>query len=143
MSDTPDHRFDVTPTAQTHFAWLRTRLSIERTLLSWIRTSIALIGFGFTIVQFFQRLQDLTPEARRTHPTAPRDLGLALIAAGLGCLAVATLQYRWGLRYLWNPDYLSVAGVHAQKHRTPALFAAVILMLIGLAAFVSVFVKFP
>ena len=39
----------------THFAWLRTRMSIERTLMSWLRTATALIGFGFTIFQFLQR----------------------------------------------------------------------------------------
>lgn len=30
----------------------RVRLSLERTLLSWIRTSIALMGFGFLVARF-------------------------------------------------------------------------------------------
>lgn len=47
------HRFEVHPHVETHFSWLRTRLSTERTLMSWVRTATALIGFGFTIVQFF------------------------------------------------------------------------------------------
>ena len=38
---------------RSHFAWLRTRASVERTLMSWIRTAVSLIGFGFAIVQFF------------------------------------------------------------------------------------------
>ena len=46
-------RFEVRATADTHFGWIRTRLSIERTMMSWIRTATALIGFGFAIVQFF------------------------------------------------------------------------------------------
>jgi putative membrane protein len=41
----PD-RFQVKATAESHFSWLRTRLSVERTLMSWVRTSVALIGFG-------------------------------------------------------------------------------------------------
>ena len=45
-------------TASDHFSWLRTRLSVERTMMSWVRTATALIGFGFTIVQFFARIQD-------------------------------------------------------------------------------------
>ena len=49
------NRFVVHPNVETHFSWLRTRLSIERTLMSWVRTATALIGFGFTIVQFFER----------------------------------------------------------------------------------------
>jgi putative membrane protein len=136
-------RFDVQLSVGNHFSWFNTRLSVERTFLSWIRTSISLIGFGFTIVQFFQRLQMMEPAAERLHPGAPRDLGLALIASGLGCLVVASLQYRRGLQYLWSPQFRSIAGMDATAQRTPALFAAVVLMIIGIAALVSVFVKFP
>jgi hypothetical protein len=51
--DTIPGRFEVKATASDHFSWLRTRLSVERTMMSWVRTATALIGFGFTIVQFF------------------------------------------------------------------------------------------
>ncbi len=138
-----DARFDVPLTVGNHFSWFNTRLAVERTFLAWIRTSISLIGFGFTIVQFFQHLLTLEPPAERLRPGAPRDLGLALIAAGLGCLIVATAQYHRGLRYLWSPQFLSIAGMDARAHRTPAMFAAIVLMIIGIAALVSVFVKFP
>ena len=143
MSDAPNHRFDVQLSVGNHFAWINTRLAIERTFLSWIRTSISLIGFGFTIVQFFQRLQGMVPASQQVHPGAARDLGLALIAAGLGCLVIATAQYHMGLRYMWSHEFSSIAGLEAKRHRTPAFFAAIVLMLIGVAAFASVFVRFP
>ena len=44
------HRFEIKTSAESHFSWIRTRLSVERTLMSWVRTGTALIGFGFTIV---------------------------------------------------------------------------------------------
>jgi putative membrane protein len=44
-------RFEVRVTADSHFGWIRTRLSPERTMMSWLRTATALIGFGFAIVQ--------------------------------------------------------------------------------------------
>jgi len=138
-----NQRFDVALTVGNHFSWFNTRLAAERTFLAWIRTSISLIGFGFTIVQFFQHLQTLEPAATRLRPGAPRDLGLALIASGLGCLVIATLQYRNGLRYLWSPQFRSIAGIDEKEHRSPALFASLVLMCIGIAALVSVFVKFP
>ena len=50
MAEEP--RFIVKPGPETHFSWLRTRMSAERTLMSWVRTAISLIGFGFTIFQF-------------------------------------------------------------------------------------------
>jgi putative membrane protein len=52
-------RFEVRVTADSHFSWIRTRLSLERTMMSWIRTAVSLIGFGFAIVQFFERLQQM------------------------------------------------------------------------------------
>ena len=45
-------RFEVRVTADSHFAWIRTRFSLERTLMAWMRTATALIGFGFAIVQY-------------------------------------------------------------------------------------------
>lgn len=142
MSDAGE-RFDVQPTAGNHFAWLNTRLSVERTYLAWIRTGISLIGFGFTIVQFFQRMQSMGPNPEKMRPGAPRDLGIALIATGIGALVVATVQYRRGLQYLWGPKFHSIAGMDEKPRWTPAMFSAYVLMLIGVAALVSVFVRFP
>jgi inner membrane protein YidH len=136
-------RFDVQPTVGNHFSWFNTRLSVERTYLSWIRTGISLIGFGFTIVQFFQRLQGMSPEHSDKHPGAPRDLGVALIATGIGAVVVASVQYRRGIHYLWSPQFLSIAGIEDRPRWTPAGLSAYVLIFIGLAALVSVFVNFP
>jgi hypothetical protein len=57
QTDATAGRFEVRMTADTHFGWLRTRVSVERTLMSWVRTAVSLIGFGFAIVQFFERMQ--------------------------------------------------------------------------------------
>ena len=74
-------RFEVRTTSDSHFSWVRTRLSLERTMMSWQRTAVALIGFGFAIVQYLEHLQQL-PGARTAYlPEAPRYLGLALIGA--------------------------------------------------------------
>jgi putative membrane protein len=45
-------RFEVKGDVPTHFAWLRTRMSMERTLMSWVRTATALIGFGLRFFSF-------------------------------------------------------------------------------------------
>ena len=52
-------RFEVRVTSDSHFSWMRTRLSLERMRMPWVRTAVALIGFGFAIVQYFNHLQDL------------------------------------------------------------------------------------
>jgi hypothetical protein len=81
-------RFEVRTTSDSHFSWLRTRLSVERTMMSWQRTAVALIGFGFAIVQYFNHLQQI-PGARPAYlPTAPEYLGLALISCGILALVI-------------------------------------------------------
>jgi putative membrane protein len=135
-------RFAVQPDVSTHFAWLRTRMSLESTFMAWIRTSVSLIGFGFTITQFFERLRNMDGlSARPMGVQTPRDLGLALIATGIFCLILASWQYRGQVRYLWSPDFAGIAGVGSRPYRTPVFIAALVLIVIGLAAFLAVFFR--
>jgi putative membrane protein len=135
-------RFEVRVTADSHFAWLRTRASLERTMLSWIRTAVSLIGFGFTIVQFFQRVEDLSGVKPALHPAAPRYLGLALIFCGVVALVVSTWQYHWTIRYLWSGSFAPLAGMTKEGLQTPTVAVAVLLILIGIFAFAAVLMRF-
>src|SRR5690242_15015336 len=47
-------------TTQTHLAWLRSRMTLESTLVAWVRTAASLIAFGFAIVQFFEHYPQST-----------------------------------------------------------------------------------
>jgi putative membrane protein len=135
-------RFEVESNASNHFAWLRTRMALERSFMAGVRTAVSLIGFGFTIVQFFQRLQSAAPAGGPAHPQAPRDLGLALILAGIGCLGVFTWQFRRGIEYLWSTPFRPIAGIGHEPGFTPLYIVAWVVLLIGLIAFASVFVRF-
>jgi putative membrane protein len=134
-------RFEVKRTADSHFAWLRTRLSVERTLMSWMRTSTALIGFGFTIVQFFERIAQMQDVRAALRPEMPRYLGLALIAAGTTALAISVWQYRAVLRYLGSKEFAPVAYLETGPRQTPLLGLAVFLGLTGTVAFLSVLLR--
>ena len=135
-------RFEVRVTADSHFAWLRTRVSIERTLMSWIRTAVSLIGFGFTIVQFFERMQELPGVNAALHPTAPRYLGLALISCGIMALIVSVWQYHWTIRYLWSGSFAPLAGMTKEGLQTPLYAVSFALILIGVFAFSAVLLRF-
>ena len=87
-------RFEVRVTADSHFAWVRTRLALERTIMSWLRTAVALIGFGFAIVQYINHLQQISGARPAYLPTAPEYLGLALILCGIVALVISIWQYR-------------------------------------------------
>jgi inner membrane protein YidH len=134
----PVDRFEVKATASDHFAWLRTRLSVERTMMSWVRTATALIGFGFTIVQFFARIQESPGVAPAYFPHAPRYLGLSLIFCGVMALVISIWEYHWGLRYLWSGNFAAIAGVTPEGKQTPLLAVAAVLAFIGTFAFFAV-----
>ena len=136
-------RFEVKADVPTHFAWLRTRMSAERTAMSWVRTATALIGFGFTIVQFLEHLKTMAGVAAPVRPEAPRYLGLALIGTGIIAALIALWEYRWLVRYLWSRQYKPVAGIDEFPHHTPILGVLIILILIGIFAFGAVFLRFP
>ena len=134
-------RFEVRATAADHFAWVRTRLALERTIMSWLRTSVALIGFGFAIVQYLQHLGQ-APGARAAYlPEAPRYLGLALISCGILALLVSIWQYCWSIRYLWGEPYTPIAGITKEGMQTPVIAVAIVLLLIGLFAFFAVLLR--
>ena len=145
MADAPTApgagRFEVRATAADHFAWVRTRLALERTMMSWVRTAVALIGFGFAIVQYLYHLEQ-APGAREAYlPHSPQYLGLALIACGILALVISIWQYWWTIRYMWSEPYTPLAGVTREGRQTPVIAVAVVLILIGLFAFFAVLLR--
>jgi putative membrane protein len=131
-------RFEVRTTADSHFGWLRTRLSLENTMMSELRTAISLIGFGFAIVQFYERLQQMPGALPAYFPGTSLYLGLALIGCGIATLIIAICQYRWGIRYLWGGSFAAIAGVTEEVWRSPQIAVAILLIVIGLCAFFAV-----
>lgn len=139
MSQTESHdRFAVHATSDSHFSWIRTRFSLERTMMSWMRTAVSLIGFGFTIVQFFERFGDMGGVAPALRPQAPRLFGLALIVAGTAALAISLWQYRRTLRYLWGGSFAQLAGMDDGRHNTPLVAVTLLLLLTGICTFAAV-----
>ena len=74
----------------------RVYLAAERTFLAWVRTSVALMGFGFLIARFafwmreYAELQGLTPRAS-SHPAISPWLGFGMVVVGvLVCVTAAT-----------------------------------------------------
>jgi putative membrane protein len=79
-----EHMDSATGTAQK--ASLSDYLAAERTLLAWIRTGLALMGFGFVVARFGLFLQQLQ-FLERPHATASYGFslwfGTALIGFGI------------------------------------------------------------
>jgi len=67
--------------AESKFALDRTRPAYERTMLSWVKTAIALISFGFSIHKFF-RIPRVGEPGRQAF-VGPHELGTIMIIIGL------------------------------------------------------------
>ncbi|MBW4623847.1 MAG: DUF202 domain-containing protein [Cyanosarcina radialis HA8281-LM2] len=70
----------------------------ERTFLAWLRTSVALIGFGFAIARFGLFLRQLrlaiTHQETPAHPIFnSENLGLSLVIFGIAAIALAAWRY--------------------------------------------------
>jgi putative membrane protein len=140
--DPSEARFDASPTVSNHFAWIRTQLALENTLMAAARTAVSLIGFGFTVAQFFAKLVNDAPgDLKHLRPETPRNLGLALIAAGVLSLSAFTVQYHLGCAYLRRREFAQIAGLGGRSmHSSPYLISFAVIV-IGIAAFASVFAR--
>lgn len=135
-------RFECKPDVSNHFAWIRTRLALERTMMAWLRTAIALIGFGFTIFQVMQHLNQTRGVKAPQVPEAPRYLCLAMIGAGVIACAIAITEYREAVRYLFGRDFRVLAGMHPGKPAASVVQPlAVLLLFVGIFAFLAVLLR--
>jgi putative membrane protein len=130
-------RFEVRVTSDSHFAWLRTRLAVERTMLAYMRTAVALIGFGFTIFQFLQRVQEV-PDRAVHFPRAAWYLSLSLIFCGVAASVAALFEYRRLISYLRSGGFSAIAGVAGMQNRASLYAITGVLIVIGIFAFFSV-----
>lgn len=117
----------------------RTRMSADRTLMSVIRTSLALISFGFTIFQVFERLQQRNVLSSGGH--AARNFGLALVYLEVGMVFVGVVyhvQFMLGLRRE-RADMTQAGLVHSQSGFPISftLLVALMLLFLGIAAAAS------
>jgi putative membrane protein len=73
----------------------RDHLANERTLLAWVRTSIAVIGLGFIVARFGLLLRELGATNPRPLPSGLSTVfGVALTLCGVIVLLLSLQRYR-------------------------------------------------
>src|SRR5438093_2596666 len=80
----------------------RVRLAGERTLLAWIRTGLASMGFGFVVARFglfLRELQQTSGAAAHAHAVSVWT-GIILIVLGVGVNILAAVEHHRLLSHL-------------------------------------------
>lgn len=100
----------------------------ERTYLAWLRTSIALISFGFAIARFgifVKQLQlSLAPQESRIYPIASSEnLGMALVVFGIFMIVAALWSY--------NRSYQQIEQGNYQPNRLMIWLTTIVVIILG------------
>ncbi|MGB7088280.1 MAG: DUF202 domain-containing protein [Phormidesmis sp.] len=82
----------------------------ERTFLAWLRTSIALIGFGFAIARFGIFLKQISFVMKQpiavNHPLFnSQSLGISLVVLGVVVIGLAAWRYGVTFRQIEQNNY--------------------------------------
>lgn len=127
---------------QASLAFERTLVSLDQSLMGAIRTSLALITFGFAMFLFFHQVSgDIGVNLR----VPARNFGVSLVAMGIGLITVglvghrrrfASLQVRMNDLYRRN---LLIEGCPYRRSST-AVFA-LLLLLSGILVMLGVLVR--
>jgi putative membrane protein len=83
----------------------RNREAADRTLLAWIRTSLAMISLGFGIERLGQAAVGFDGRVVGFSPLKTRVFGATLVLLGLAATLAGTWEHRLVLRAIAQDDY--------------------------------------
>ena len=125
------------PTSLTNeLARERNREAADRTLLAWIRTSLAMISLGFGIERLGQAALAFDGRLTGFSPLKTRLFGAALIALGIAATLAGMWEHKRMLQAVSSDDY-------RYAERPPiARYMGIAIVIVGLAALALMLVHF-
>src|ERR1700723_159188 len=116
---------------RTDMALSRNLLASDRTLMAWVRTSLSLNSFGFTIYKVLLAFQQGGGQLPQGH--TPRNIGLFLTGLGTFAMLMGTIEYWQTLKALHE--------IKDFRLTRPSLVMALIMSVMGVFLFVSIMTK--
>jgi putative membrane protein len=104
-------------------------LANERTFLAWIRTSIAIMGFGFVVVKFALFIKQISLVLNNKQTVLPgkgysSDIGILLVGIGVLMAFYSYIRYRITEEQLINKAY--------KPSLLPSLLLTLAILIIGI-----------
>jgi putative membrane protein len=105
----------------------RTIMAADRTLMAWIRTSLSMLSFGFTI---YKVLEQAAGKGMLRQSNSPQHVGLFLAGMGTAAMALGTIGYWTTLKDLNRGEEFRLGR--------PVLVMALIMSIAGIALFIGI-----
>ncbi len=113
----------------------RNREAADRTLLAWIRTSLAMISLGFGIERLGEAVMAFDGRIEHFATSKTRIAGAALILLGVVATLAGLWEHKQVLAALVKPEY-------RYADRAPiARYLAIVMVLVGVAAMGLILVR--
>lgn len=106
---------------------LRTVMAADRTLMAWVRTSLSMLSFGFTIYKF---LEAAVQKDQLARVDSPQQVGLFLAGVGTLSMLLGVTSYWMTLKDLQRTEEFNLGR--------PTLFISLVMLLAGVALFVGI-----
>jgi putative membrane protein len=116
---------------RTDLALFRNLMAADRTLMAWVRTSLSLYSFGFTIYKVLVAFQQGGGQLPQGH--TPRNIGLFLTGLGTVAILMGTVEYWQSLKELRK--------VKDFRLTRPSLLMAALMSVMGVFLFISIMTK--
>jgi len=127
---------------RTALSFQRTRCAADRTLMAIMRTSLSMIGFGFTLYTFTTNFINRDGAAGLLAQQAPTRFALTMICLGVLLMTLGIFShYRFMMAVRGQRASFIAEGLLPPKEDFPislTLVTAILLVMIGVAAALSV-----
>lgn len=124
------------PPVQPNPNYARDHLANERTFLAWVRTAIALMGFGFVVVKFAVFLRQISAGLGGRAITLPKtysaEIGVGMIVLGGITAILGFISFEKTKR-----------KINSDTYRPSSIFLLIITLFIILASAVMTFFLVP
>jgi putative membrane protein len=118
---------NASPILPSDLGVMRTIMAADRTLMAWVRTSLSMLSFGFTIYKF---LETAAQQGALARPESPQRVGLFLVGMGTAAMVLGVISYWATLKDLQRTEHFRLGR--------PTLLISLVMTVAGVALFLLI-----